>query len=99
PSRPSTLSLHDALPISARDRQGAATGRGAGARPGGGRRERHAALRDGHRESQEQGAERQGGGEGYDRPERSGPSLVAPVPGPAADRKSTRLNSSHDQIS
>src|SRR5207302_9808348 len=88
---PSTLSLHDALPISPRGRgdvvlggDTAASGRPEGAAP--------------FRPCQQLGER---GGEGGDVAGRHqlAADAVGDDPGNAADRKSTRLNSSHVKIS
>src|SRR5690606_41864993 len=91
PTGPSPLSLHDALPISARRRRrglrlAAVLGRGLAARgPGGG----------GHPPGSEAG---QGAGAGTGRGDRpDGRPAAVRVAG--GDRKSTRLNSSHVKIS
>src|SRR5206468_6997093 len=90
-----TLSLHDALPILARP--WSSVHRNAAERPG----DRDQVLHGSHQCSPRQS----------NRAERSadllaGPSHdsepvdhVRPLPDPLGDRKSTRLNSSHDQIS
>src|SRR5206468_12754074 len=45
-------------------------------------------VRRGHRQGEGEDGEGQGGGEGYHRPQRTGPPVITPLPRPAARRVS-----------